>query len=95
MFNYVSERFSSFELNSCLINIYPDNKSFMPDNSDDEQIIDSNSFIVTLSLGSECIMHFKNKHNNCPYCKLETFGRFDFDHIIILYILNLQEVGFR
>ena len=35
----------------------------MPDHSDDEQAIDENSFIVTVSLGSDRTMNFKRKHS--------------------------------
>ena len=63
MFNYVTEKFPSLELNSCLINFYPDRRSYMPDHSDDADHIDPESFIVTLSLGSERTMHFKRKHS--------------------------------
>jgi len=61
MFNYVTNKFPSLELNSCLINFYPDQKSFMPDHSDDEYSIDPESFIVTLSLGCDRTMLFKLK----------------------------------
>jgi hypothetical protein len=63
MFNYVTEKFPTFELNSCLINYYPDRKSYMPDHSDDELHIDPDSFIVTLSLGSERTLYFKHKRS--------------------------------
>ena len=63
MFKFVTDKFPSFELNSCLINFYPDHKSCMPDHSDDEQAIDENSFIVTVSLGCDRTMNFKRKHS--------------------------------
>ena len=63
MFNFVTAILPRFQVNSCLINYYPDSKSSIPDHSDDEIEIDDNSFIVTLSLGSDRTMHFKCKHD--------------------------------
>ena len=64
MYKYVTTRFPSFELNSCLINYYPSGSTKIPDHSDDEQYIDSNSLILTLSLGAEREMEFKRKSND-------------------------------
>ena len=52
----------SFEpspVNYCLINFYPDRKSYMPDRFDDEYHIEPEPFIATLSLRFErtCILN--------------------------------------
>ena len=77
MFEFVSTSFPNLQLNSCLINYYPDNQSSMPDHSDDELHIDNDSFIVTLSLGANRTMHFKYKHDKTPIaCVTLSSGKF-------------------
>ena len=87
MFNYVTEKFPSFELNSCLINYYPDRKSYMPDHSDDEHQIDPDSFIVTLSLGSERTMYFKLKHSKTVIATVNLS-----DGMIMIFSKNSQDM---
>ena len=87
MFNYVTNKFPSFKLNSCLINFYPDQKSFMPDHSDDEYSIDPESFIVTLSLGSDRTMHFKLKNSKQLIARVKLR-----DSMIVLFSKSSQDL---
>ena len=61
MFNFVTENFRELDLNSCLINFYPDCNSHIPDHSDNESHIAQSSYILTISLGSSRKMFFKDK----------------------------------
>lgn len=61
MFSFVEENFPELNLNSCLINFYPDYKSNIPDHSDNEEYIAANSYILTISLGSSRKIFFKDK----------------------------------
>ena len=59
MLCFVEKHFPDLSLNSCLINYYPDDRSCMPDHSDNEICIEPHTFIVTISLGSCRKMFFK------------------------------------
>ena len=47
-------------LNSCLVNKYPDSKSFIKEHSDDERSINRNSNICTISIGESRTVLFRN-----------------------------------
>ena len=87
MFKFVTKKFPSFELNSCLMNFYPDRKSYMPDHSDDEYHIDPESFIVTISLGSERTMYFKRKHSKTLISSINLS-----DGMIMIFSKNSQDI---
>ena len=59
MFNFVSNSFPLLNLNSCLLNYYPDTSCTIPLHSDNESSIDPHSFIITLSLGCTRTLTFK------------------------------------
>ena len=59
MFTFVSNAFPGLNLNSCLINYYPNSKSSIPFHSDDENCIAPRSFILMLSLGATRTLYFK------------------------------------
>ena len=59
MFTFVSNAFPGLNLNSCLINYYPNSKSSIPFHTDDENCIAPRSFILTLSLGATRTLCFK------------------------------------
>lgn len=74
MFIFVSNAFPYLFLNSCLINYYPNSFSTIPFHADDEDCIDYDSFIVTISLGANRNLLFKNKESRCAqkiFCKTE------------------------
>ncbi|HBI40004.1 MAG TPA: hypothetical protein DDY16_03530 [Tenacibaculum sp.] len=71
IFDFVSTYFPDFKLNSCLINYYPNNRCYIPDHSDDESGIADDSFIVTLSFGSDKKMFFKDKISTRPLCSVK------------------------
>ena len=54
----IEEKFPGSEINSCLINKYVGNDSFLPEHSDDEKCLKSHSNIFTASLGKECTVDF-------------------------------------
>ena len=70
MFDFVSTNFPDLNFNSCLINFYRNNRCFIPDHSDDESEIVHSSFILTLSLGNEKKMIFKDKITARPLCSV-------------------------
>ncbi len=70
IFNFVVKYFPYFNLNSCLINYYPDIKSSIPDHSDNERYIARNSFIVTISLGSSRRIFFKEIKSGLCLCSI-------------------------
>ena len=70
IFDCVSTCFPGFKLNSCLINYYRNDRCYIPDHSDDESGIADNSFIVTLSFGSDKKMFFKDKTTTKPLCSV-------------------------
>ena len=59
MFRYVTNAFPDLVFNSCLLNYYPKSNSSMPYHSDNETHIKPKSYILTISLGSERKMYFK------------------------------------
>ena len=59
MFNFISNAFPGLNLNSCLINYYPNSESSIPFHADDEDCIAPRSFIITLSLGATRTLFFK------------------------------------
>ena len=70
MFNFISNAFPGLNLNSCLINYYPNSDSSIPFHADDENCIAPRSFILTLSLGATRTLNFKrlgsrNKNQTC------------------------------
>ena len=71
IFDFVNDNFPLIDLNSCLINYYPDNSSSIPDHSDDERHIAENSFIVTISLGSSRRIFFKDINSSSCLCSVK------------------------
>ena len=70
MFQFISNAFPALNLNSCLINYYPNSESFIPFHADNEICIAPRSFILTLSLGASRTLKFKrlgsrNKNKSC------------------------------
>ncbi len=66
IYDFVVKHFPSFNLNSCLINYYPDKNCFIPDHSDNEHYIAEKSCIVTISLGASRRIFFKDiKSGHC------------------------------
>ena len=59
--SYLDE--NSAPLNSCLVNKYPDNESFIKEHSDDERSINRNSTICTISIGETRTVNFRNHVN--------------------------------
>ena len=59
----LSEKFDDFNRDtySCMVTVYPDNRSGIPYHSDDEHNIATDSMIYTLSLGADRYMKFRNK----------------------------------
>ena len=60
MLQFVTGTFPELTPNSCLINYYPNQQSSIPYHCDDEACIVDNSFILTLSFGSDRRMFFKD-----------------------------------
>ena len=60
MISYLSVLIPEYSFNSAMINRYSDWKKYIPHHCDDEESIDANSDILTVSLGSSRIMQFKN-----------------------------------
>ena len=60
MLQFVTDTFPELTPNSCLINYYPHQQSSIPYHCDDESCIADNSFILTLSFGSNRRMFFKD-----------------------------------
>ena len=87
LFNYVTEKFPPFRLNSCFTNFYPYRKSCMPDHSDYEYHIDPESFIITLSLRSERTTHLKRKHSKTLIASVTLS-----DCMIIIFSKNNQDM---
>ena len=59
MFYFIRNTFPLFELNSCLINYYPNSSCSIPFHADDESCIEPGSFIFTISLGATRTLSFK------------------------------------
>ena len=74
IYDFVVRIFPFFNLNSCLINYYPDKKCFIPDHVDDEDYIAKNSFIVTISLGASRRMFFKEIKSGLCLCSIMLNG---------------------
>ena len=49
-------------INSCLVNRYAGEESFLPEHSDDETTINPESSIYTISIGASCHITFADKH---------------------------------
>lgn len=58
------EKIVDFRPNNCLINYYYDDNSKMGYHSDQIDILDSNTGIIIISLGSSRVIRFKNKIEN-------------------------------
>ena len=52
------------QVNSCLVNRYDGNLSFLPQHSDDEAVIHPESSIFTISLGHDCSVVFTDTKND-------------------------------
>ena len=59
--SYTSVVFPDTEFNSALINIYKDGQSFMPAHSDNEDDIEDDSVIITISFGESRSMEFSDR----------------------------------
>ena len=70
MFDFVTEAFPQLGPNSCLINYYPDQRSSIPEHSDDETCIADNSFILTISFGDTRRMYFKDIATGKKLCSI-------------------------
>lgn len=70
LFDFVTHHFPTFKLNSCLINYYPNSNCSMPDHSDNESCIGENSFIVTISFGTQRRMFFKDINSYETLCSV-------------------------
>ena len=60
----IIENVSNTKFNSCLLNLYHDGNEGMGWHSDDEQSIEDNSTIASVSLGAERKFSFKHKQSN-------------------------------
>jgi alkylated DNA repair dioxygenase AlkB len=60
----IVENLSNTKFNSCLLNLYHDGNEGMGWHSDDEQSIEDNSTIASVSLGAERKFSFKHKQSN-------------------------------
>ncbi|WP_438966337.1 alpha-ketoglutarate-dependent dioxygenase AlkB [Flavobacterium sp.] len=56
-------KINGFIPNNCLINYYFDNSSKMGYHSDQIDLLENNTGVVIISLGSSRILRFKNKHD--------------------------------
>ncbi len=60
----IVENLSNTKFNSCLLNLYHDGNEGMGWHSDDENSIEDNSTIASVSLGAERKFSFKHKQSN-------------------------------
>ena len=60
----IEETYTGSGINSCLINKYEGESSFLPEHSDDEPIINPDSNIFTVSVGAKHDIIFINRHSN-------------------------------
>ena len=80
-FNEGTQKNSNYKLNSCLINKYEGNKSWLPEHSDDEPWIHPTSQIFTISIGGTRNIIYKNINSgnehtvSCPTNSLYTMSR--------------------
>ena len=65
MFCYIRHTFPLFDVNSCLINYYPNSSSSIPFHADDEPCIEPGSIIFTISLGATRTLSFKQAGRCC------------------------------
>ena len=70
MFDFLFKAFPRLCHNSCLINYYPDQRSSIPEHSDDETCIVDNSFILTISFGDSRRMFFKEIASGNKLCSI-------------------------
>lgn len=59
--SYLEIVLPEFQFNSAMVHKYIDGQAWMPYHSDDEEDIEENSEIVTVSLGETRLMQFKEK----------------------------------
>ena len=65
MFCFMCRTFPLFDVNSCLINYYPNSSCLIPFHADDESCIHPGSFIFTISLGATRTLSFKKVGRCC------------------------------
>ena len=78
--NTINHVFPTAEVNSVLINYYPNGKSVIPFHSDNEPSICQNSFIFTYSMGQTRTMLFRDLNTKKLLCKT----RLDHGSLILL-----------
>ena len=61
--SYIDIVLPDFSYNSAMIHWYKDNESHMPHHSDNEECIEKDSDIVSISLGDSRVMEFVNKYD--------------------------------
>ena len=60
----IHSKYPMYDISECTVNDYDGNESFLPEHSDDESSIDSESLIFTLSLGQSRTIVFRHKTTN-------------------------------
>ena len=69
-FKYIFDKLSAVDSEftpenyTCLVTLYPDGRSFIPPHSDNEDCIEKNSLIYTISVGAKRVIRFTNQIGN-------------------------------
>lgn len=66
--SYIEIVMPGVRYNSAMVHKYSDGEAFMPHHCDDEECIEENSEIVTISLGESRFVEFKNTVTNSKLC---------------------------